>query len=287
VMGVGRSGTSLTINLLKELGFYVEDDNRRPDEYNAQGYGESVRLRKITDKIFAIFKLGNSEAPLPPNWLEDPGVIELHEEAKQLVSDMNTHGDWAWKVPRLALTFPFWEPLLPNDHCCLICVRNPLAAMKSRIAFAHHRHTAEDATITWFLRSLAAIRNTRKQRRLFVFYEDYFDPDSTQLKGIATFVGKRPDDKALNLVSPGLKHFEFTLEDVLRSDKLTVNIKLLYVLLLQAKENPEIFDAISQVSDESEEKVYDMMKQLEYYKAISRHPYVRFGLRMNTALHRL
>jgi hypothetical protein len=288
VMGATRSGTSLTINLLNKLGFYVEDDHRPPDKFNEQGYGESERLRRINDKIFAIYKSGEIEPLLPPDWLEDPRIVQLHEEAKQLISDMNAHGEWAWKAPPLTLTFPFWEPFLPENHCCLICVRNPLATMKSGVAYGR---TPEQAVISWFLRNLGAIRNTSKQRRYFVFYEDYFNSDSNQLQEIATFVGK--GDKTANLVSTDLKHFDFTVKDVLQSDELTTDAKLLYLLLLQGKRNPEVFQMVSQVADENEDnpfnpaKVYDLKRQLEYYKRISNHPYVKFGLRVDSLLRKL
>lgn len=288
VMGATRSGTSLTINLLNKLGFYVEDDHRPPDKFNEQGYGESERLRTINEKIFAIFKSGNLEPLLPNDWPEDPRVVQLQGEAKQLISDMNTHDEWAWKAPPLTLTFPFWEPFLPDKHCCLICVRNPLATMKSGVAYGR---TPEQAVISWFLRNLAAIRNTRNQRRHFVYYEDYFNPNSNEVRNIAAFVGK--DDKAVSLVSPELKHFDFALKDVLQSNELTTDAKLLYLLLLQAKGNPEIFEMISQLADESEDnlfspaKVYDLKRQLEYYKGISERSYVRFGLRVNSILRKL
>lgn len=283
VMGSGRSGTSLTVNLLSQLGFYIEDDLRSPDKHNERGYGESKRLSEINERILAAFGGSNDLPPLlPSEWQNDSRLNPLREEAKQFVASMNGHGEWAWKAPSLSLTFPFWESFLPSNHCCLICIRNPLASTKSHVATGA---TSKYASTEWFVRNIAAIRNTRAQRRLLVFYEDFFNPKSRQIQEILAFVGKEGANVE-HAISKELKHFEFSVEDAMQSDDLSVDEKMLYLLLLQSKLNPGLCNAILAIIGKGEDSRYhslessELTSQLEYYKMIANHPYVRFGRRI-------
>jgi hypothetical protein len=243
VLGPERSGTSLTINFLRKLGFYVESDKMRPDRFNQNGYGESKRLHKINDRILTIFSgKPDFNRPLPNGWVDDGRLVPLLEEAKELVSDMNSHGEWAWKDPRLALTFPLWEPLLPRNHSCIVCVRNPLSTLKSYVEFRSWTHP-EDVATNWFLKCYFAIRNTRSQRRLLVFYERYFDRDASQVEDNGKFVGK--DIVERKLVFEELRHFNYTLVDVLQSDELSSKDKLLYTLLLRSGNDATVCEMIS------------------------------------------
>ena len=283
VLGVERSGTSLTVNLLRDLGFYVEDDDRPPDEGNRRGYGESRELRIINEEVLqALGGSVYSPPPLPPGWQDDPRLAPLRRKAQGLVSRMNEHEQWAWKHPVLTLTFAFWEPLLPPNHRCLICIRNPLASATSRSA--GDGTNADVAVKIWYLRTLHAIRDTIRQPRLIVFYEDYFEPGSGQVPRICEFVGKV--GAVVSQVSEGLRHHNVSLEDALRSAEIPPSTKLLYLLLLKAKDDGD-YSRLTQFSNTVEDdsdygdkpNIYRLQAELEYYKRIAGHPYVRLGRR--------
>jgi len=139
----------------------------------------------------------------------------------------------------------------------------------------------------WYFRTLHAIRDTSKQRRLFVFFEDYFDKKSEQINKIAAFVGK--DGSKINTVSEDMRHYDITLQDLIASPEIPSEVKLFYILLLRAKKDDDFADVslfsnvVEEVTmgDGSGPLTYNLESELEYYKKIANHPYVRFGRRIS------
>jgi len=269
------------------MGFYVRSDHRPPNSFNVQGYGETRKLAEINRRIVSIFG-GSTLLPnrMPEAWEDDDRLASLHEMAANLVSDMDKHGSWALKND--PVTLPFWKRFLPSGHSYVICIRNPLASVQSQVSALGA--TERGAALVWFHRNLAAIRNTQGARRVFLFYEDYFDRDSDQVGKLAAFVGK--DTAGTLRVSPDLRHYGFSLEDCLCSEKLPIETKLLYLSVLRIKDDDGFADTFSRISDAgtvSNDPIgrLELESKIEYYEKTVSHPYVRLGLSMRGALRRL
>ena len=287
VVGADRSGTSLAVNLLSDLGFYAKSDNRPPDKFNPQGYGETKNLSEINNRILSIFG-GPTLLPtrLPQGWEKDPRLEPVRELAADLVGEMNQHKRWVWKNE--PLTLPFWRGFVPPGHRYVICVRNPMASIESQQkALGASRN---GAALIWFNRNLAAIRNTSGERRFFLFYDDYFDQKSDQVGRLTDFVGSPAVGS--ERVTSALRHFDPSTEDCLRSDNVPMHAKLLYLLLSRCKEDPGFAETLSQITDSASDESNDVVGRLElqskiesYEKTLS-HPYVRIGMSLRGAIRK-
>lgn len=278
----------MTVNLLSKLGYYVESDSRPADKFNVQGYGESRRLGIVNDKILAI--LGGSASyppPMPRGWERDSRLSVLYPETRRVIADLEMHGPWAWKAPALVLTYPFWRLFLPEDNKCIICVRNPLSVAESQRNMFGTSY--EFAMTLWFQRNLAALRSTKGQERLIVHYERFFEGNE-QASRIADFVGQ--ERKYENVAEPELDHHHRSLEETMRSSKIPIEAKLLYLLLLSPFHESSRGDVLSDVAEMEDEDSFsrarfnEMKARLAAYEKIVRHPYVRLGRRLWSILER-
>jgi len=113
VLGMHRSGTSLTTRVLNLLGVYLGSDDSMlaSDRLNAKGYWEHESILEINDELLARFD-GSWHAPpvFPPNWERAPEIADLRRQARVLLEEEFQEAElWGWKDPRTCLTLPFWR----------------------------------------------------------------------------------------------------------------------------------------------------------------------------------
>lgn len=204
VLGMSRTGTSLTARLLSLAGVYLGEEgdllddglSRLPDESRARartanptGFWEHYPLMRLNERILR--RLGGSwrePPPLPPGWEASGALAPEREEARALLDDKFAgHEFWGWKDPRSSLTLPFWQRLLPKMRY-VICLRNPLdvaASLGRRDGIS-----LEQGIDLWRTYTTAALLNTAGRPRLLVPYESYFqDPQGTAAR-LAGFAGR-------------------------------------------------------------------------------------------------
>jgi hypothetical protein len=203
VLGMSRSGTSLSARILDRAGVYLgaEEDllggelNQIPGEdrdkaraANPEGFWEHYRLMRLNERI--LHRLGGNwrqPPPLAPGWERSPHLDEEREEARALIEGTFAGRDlWGWKDPRNSLTLPFWQRLLPRMRY-VVCLRNPLdvAASLQRRDGISLEHGAK----LWLAYVAWALVNTSGRPRLLLAYESYFrDPDGVAAR-LAAFAG--------------------------------------------------------------------------------------------------
>lgn len=140
VVGMPRSGTSLTMAVFARHGYYVgpirRDRYREGDEHNPFGYFEADALVKRNAQLFA-----RAGFPHHNTWLFDRMTDDVrarlhaleHEPGDaELVASYQPRRPWAWKDPRLTYTIGYWLPLLDLDDTALILMwRDPAAVVNS------------------------------------------------------------------------------------------------------------------------------------------------------------
>ena len=100
----------------------------------------------------------------------------LDSEAEKFIRAMSARGDWVVKNPQFCMTLPYWKRFLPLDTRYLVCVRNPADA-----AMSMKRQRNIDWALgleIWFNCTMTALKNTEGQKRMVVFYDDYFAGES-------------------------------------------------------------------------------------------------------------
>jgi hypothetical protein len=196
VLGMSRSGTSLTTRILNLLGVQLgaaEDLMNPIPGDNPTGFWEHEEIKDLNEQI--LLTLGDApigEAwryppPLSAGWERSP-LLAHHNSAARLLLRRSFGGAplWGWKDPRNCLTLPFWQRLVPK-MCYVICVRDPLdvaASLAERNGVPH-----EEALRLWLLYTSRALIHTSGRPRVLVSYEGYFPSWQRQVMYLAGFLG--------------------------------------------------------------------------------------------------
>ena len=131
VLGVMRSGTSLTAELIRLWGAYAgsQDDLWTSDASDARGYGymEYIPLQNLNNQLLD----DNDRVPPTLESLEQKSSNQKYRSlAKELLNNMDNMAqkkgatEWVWKDARLALTLPFWSGLW-GDIVYVVTIRHP------------------------------------------------------------------------------------------------------------------------------------------------------------------
>ena len=131
ILGIMRSGTSLTAELVRLWGAYAGDKNELwtsdPSDPRGYGYMEYIPLQNLNDELLDY----NETVPPPPAELEQKAAEPAYrDKALSLIEEMDKRASdsgaiaWVWKDARTVLTLPFWTKILP-DPIYVITVRHP------------------------------------------------------------------------------------------------------------------------------------------------------------------
>ena len=207
VLGMSRTGTSLTTRVLNLLGVYLGEDEEllggdlrqlagegeavvaRARETNPEGFWEHYRIMRLNERILRALGGSWREPPsLQAGW-EASSTLEAEREEARLLLEGSFAGRplWGWKDPRNALTLPFWQQLLPQMRY-VICLRNPLDVASS-LQRRDGMSLAEGIDL-WQAYVTSALANTSGGPRLFVPYERHFEEPWKIAEQLARFVGR-------------------------------------------------------------------------------------------------
>ncbi|MEO5887787.1 MAG: sulfotransferase [Anaerolineales bacterium] len=131
VLGVMRSGTSLTAELVRLWGACAgsHDDLWSSDAGDARGYGymEYIPLQNLNNQLLD----DNDRVPPTLESLDQKTSNQKYRsQARELLKDMDHMAQkkkapgWVWKDARLPLTLPFWNSLW-RDVIYVITIRHP------------------------------------------------------------------------------------------------------------------------------------------------------------------
>lgn len=207
ILGMSRTGSSLTARVLNLLGVYLGPEEEllggelrhlagegetviaRAREANPEGFWEHYRIMRLNERILR--RLGGNwrEPPaLEPGWEASEELAAERDEARALLAEsFGGRRLWGWKDPRNSLTLPFWQRLL-TDVRYVICLRNPVDV--SRSLERRDGMSFEKALDLWHTYVARALVNTSGCPRIFVPYTGFFvDPVGTASR-LARFVGR-------------------------------------------------------------------------------------------------
>lgn len=196
VLGMARSGTSLTSMILDRLGvcFGPQQHLSAPYSFNPKGSWEHLLIREINEKIFAHFGGDWKNPPnLPAGWQSLRELDDLRMEAAEMVQEDFGHTPlWGYKCILTCMTLPFWQQIIP-DMRYIICLRSPLDVARSlerRDGFS-----LEKGLLLWLLYTRSAIQNTASLPVHFIFTEQWIsDSENTALR-LAEFIGVGGHDR--------------------------------------------------------------------------------------------
>ena len=212
--GIHRSGTSLTANILSQIGVNMGSRLMKADADNPEGYFENWDFVNLNNEIL---RNAGGAWNYPPN---EEAILKqkdrMSEQVKQIILE-NGSELWGWKDNRTMLTFPVYEPHLQNRNLHIILTyrkrEDVIASLKypSFLEMFHEKHKNED-----YLNWLADEHYRRIEKYavnkypiLKVQFEKFFTDDE-EIKKILKFVFGKIDSellaKAKAVVNSKIKH---------------------------------------------------------------------------------
>jgi hypothetical protein len=174
VVGMPRSGTSMTAGIFARAGYFVTDepdvDLRPGDPGNPDGYWEAEGL---IERNVEVFREAGYEGH--NTWLFDPIEPEvarrIHsvrplEGHAEFIERFEENAPWIWKDPRLSYTLGYWWQLLdPENTCVVLTKRDPEAIYRSflRLGWREPSNEARDDVYTRVEDHMAAATEAIRQ----------------------------------------------------------------------------------------------------------------------------
>ena len=126
VLGMARSGTSLTASIFAAAGYYL-GEVMPANRANPLGYFQSEELTALDIELFR--RVG---FPFDNTWNHDDiseeavdaiARLEVLPTHRDFLARFDQHAPWVWKDPRLCLTLSFWLKVIDADRTCAVLIR--------------------------------------------------------------------------------------------------------------------------------------------------------------------
>ncbi len=115
IVGMHRSGTSLTASILQECGLDIGKELMLEGEGNVKGHFENMDFYRFHMDL--LIKHGHH----PDGWVNRKiNVKHKFLKGGQNLIDRNESSAWGWKDPRTTLFLDFWQTLLPNAKYLMV-----------------------------------------------------------------------------------------------------------------------------------------------------------------------
>ena len=131
VVGMPRSGTSMTASIFARIGYYCADNDnselRAGDQNNPFGYWEAASLIQSNAEVFSAVGFNHDNT-----WLYDAIAehqaqaiegLEKSPDHQELIHDFDQNSPWMWKDPRLCYTLSYWWPLCDKANTGVILIK--------------------------------------------------------------------------------------------------------------------------------------------------------------------
>jgi len=193
VIGMHRSGTSVTAGILHKLGVNMGENMISGNKHNPDGYFEDKNVVDINRQI-----LDDNGG----NWLNPPQRIVMNstDDIKQFVKHREEkYTKWGFKDPRTTLTYPVWQNV--QDFNIVFVHRDNEDIINSLM-----RRKRRDRKV--YKRCTDIYKDRMKKIRKMKEPENYLDVDYDELttvpdrvvEHIARFVNEPVNEEAVELV---------------------------------------------------------------------------------------
>lgn len=213
VLGMHKSGTSAVSSILKEMGYYLgeEDETDMPSELthvmsdNIFGYFENTRIVDINDRLFKMRNCNFLNASkLNEKEITGPRYSPVLEDAGKVVNSLFAMSSKvSIKDPRTCLNLAFWNKVFPK-YKAVVIFRNPASVAKSiekrdKISFSA-------ALEAWKTSNDAILEDDRLRDSLYISFENLVENPESTISLLCNFTGAEYQPYLPYLVEPTLDH---------------------------------------------------------------------------------
>jgi hypothetical protein len=214
VIGMHRSGTSATAELLGQLGLGLPSGEELvpATRTNERGHFESKSLVRLNERLLtAVGGTWSAPPTLSPGWERAPALEDLRREAGDSFAAAFPKRPAAWKDPRNCIVLPFWRTVLGPESAAVFVYRHPVEVARSLRSRDGFPLTYGLALWQRYLR--AACANLDGLPTLCTDYQRVLDDPSawrdeavTFLAGIGVAVDRASLDPVATAIDVGLRH---------------------------------------------------------------------------------
>lgn len=219
VVGMHRTGTSLTMAALEALDVDIGQHLLPPGPDNETGYWEDEAILDLNDRLMAA--LGKTWASVAPiaeaDWAQE-SVVTLRCEAAALLRQRFAGSQlWGFKNPRCIRLLPFWQQVLRDVGASakyVVTFRNPESVAAS-LAFRNHFARGKSYFL-WLGHYVPYLDRLLREQCLFVDYDRLMDEPREAVARMADFVRGTADQSGKDLGKRVEAFLDSTLQQRLR-----------------------------------------------------------------------
>lgn len=223
VLSAGRSGTSLLMKALGNLGMTLSKDMIPGSMGNPEGFFEDAEIVQVHQELFE--KLHTKPTlPLPDGWLESDPIKKARPQLRKILEERLAQSNtmWGFKDPRTVSFLPLWSRILNAPGTVpvfLLAVRDPATVATS---LKRQINRAEAVTeLQWLQRTCDALHHTSADC-FIVHYEDWFTRPNEMAQGLLQYTGldqyftSNIDEALKEVIKPNLNravYNEYTVQN--------------------------------------------------------------------------
>lgn len=190
VLSAGRSGTSLLMKALGNLGMTLSEDMIPGSMGNPEGFFEDAEIVQVHKELFEKLHT-KSTLPLPDGWLESDPVTKARPQLRKILEERLAQSNtiWGFKDPRTVSFLPLWSRILNTPGTVpvfLLAVRDPATVATSLKRQINRAETVTE--LQWLQRTIDALHHTAGDC-FVVHYEDWFTRPNELAHGLLQYTG--------------------------------------------------------------------------------------------------
>ncbi|NET43895.1 sulfotransferase family protein [Okeania sp. SIO2B3] len=190
VLGSGRSGTSLLMQVLESIGMSVSENLIPANVSNPEGLFEDADIVNIHRNLLR--ELGtHAYLPLPEEWMNTNSVNEARFKLSRILSQRfdSATNIWGFKDTLTNAFLPLWFRLfnpLKVKPIFILAMRNPSPIV---LSFSRQYNESEHISeLAWLTRTIDALHHSGADC-FIVHYEDWFSEPTKIAEEILSYTG--------------------------------------------------------------------------------------------------
>jgi len=188
ILGMHRSGTSLAAMTLSQMGLFFGEqaDLLPPDEDNPAGFWERQDVLRLNRKVLRRCRCRwDMVSGFDPARVGRRTMAMFRQRANEIVGELNRHGQWGVKEPRMCVALPLWTPLLDRPACVFV-IRHP--ADVARSLERRNGIPVEAGLALWELYNIRALDCSRAMPRMTLLFDDLVGKQAETSERIGTWL---------------------------------------------------------------------------------------------------
>lgn len=192
IVGMHRSGTSLTASILQAIGVDLGGHLIEADHHNRAGYFEHEGIVRLNRAILEQLDRGwvgpKGTLPLPEGWWLRDELRPIRAQLTEIVRQEMAQGEsiWGIKDPRISRMIPLWREIFDDlgvTPSYVLSVRHPAAVSAS--LGTRDAISPEKAQLLWLEHNLEAVGQAGEQLARVVEFDRWFTSGEEQARELA------------------------------------------------------------------------------------------------------